>query len=79
MRLISLNDMNNIVLQQRRWGPFRNGANGLACPRCGDELQDLPGETIIQREDRTSYRNVRCNATKRDGSACDFAGIREVA
>lgn len=78
MRLISLRDLNEMARLQRQWAPFRAGKNGLACPTCGDELQDAPGEEVIRREDATTFRNVLCKGKKRNGDDCDFKGVREL-
>lgn len=73
MKLIPLLTFNSMVKQQRAWAPFRRGANGLACPLDGSELVDVQGEEVFIREDKTKYRNVKCE--KKD---CEFVGVREM-
>lgn len=79
MKLISLKDLNEMVLAQKKWAPFRNGMNGLSCPTCGGELRDKPGSEIEKREDASTFRVVQCPNKLRSGDDCGFLGVRELS
>lgn len=72
--LVPLREWNTLVRQLRYWRPFQRGANGFACPCCGEELLDTPGRTVEKRKDMTAFRAVKC-----ENPTCKFSGEREIA
>ena len=63
-KLISLEEYNNLA--RKRWNAFQSSyKNGIACPRCGEELYDTNPSIEL-----TSYppkKDIHCNNCKYTG------------